>query len=359
MSLVKFTPGSMGSMGLMRPHCQPSTIAIGKIKPLIKMLVAEGVRLSDLLHSTGIPFSELAKYDTTIQLEQYFQLINNAYCLAPDPTFALRLGEQLYINHDGILACRVMSCANASQAMRLLAEYQSLLTHLFYLDFTETADYGVFSAEPAYPLDLCLPFFIEYTFASIYSLGKFCTGSAHIALAYEFSYDCRASDKRYTNFFGAKVAFGCEQNRVIIPKSILKKPFIFENQQTAQLNDKICQDKVRRAHLESSVIEQVKSLLAKSNLAEVSLEIIAERLYMTPRTLRRHLKTDNISYKALLEDERKRAVQKALTQNMPLKKITQQLGYKDTSSFSRAFKQWFGMPPHLYKEMPPQPDELP
>lgn len=313
------------------------------------MLAIDGVSLKALLEGTGIALTDLTLFDLTINYDQYLHLIDNACCLAPDPSFALQLGEQLYINHDGILACRVMSCANAYQAMKLLTEYQSLLTHLFKLDFRIIGGDGVFTASSEYPLLNSLPFFIEYTFASVYSLGKFCTGLTSFELAYEFSYTRQMPSKRYANFFGKNIQFDCKTNRVVIPKAVLEAPFIFENKQAAKLNDLLCQDRVRQFDQEIALITQVKMLIRKSNLSEVSLENIAESLCMSPRTLRRHLRVHNISYKDLLEAERKTTVQKALNQNVPLKQVAEQLGYRDASSFSRAFKQWFGISPNLYK----------
>lgn len=327
------------------------SVSIGKVKPLIKLLATEGVKPELLLANTDIQLSQLALFNVKISYAQYFKLIENACTYAPDPSFALRLGEQLYINHDGLLACRVMSCRNAAQAMRLLTEYQSLLTQLFSLDFEEKTEYAIFTATPLWSFDACLPYFIEYTYASIYSLGKFCTGSSTFPLSYEFTYDAGKNKAQYEAFFGKRVRFNCDLNRVIIPKNTLNMPFIFEDQTTARFNDKICQDKIRLVHQNTPIIEQVKLLIQKSQFTQISLQTIAEKLCMSPRTLRRHLSSENISYSDLLEEERKKRVQKALHQNIPMKHIAEQLGYSDASSFSRAFKQWFGIPPHSYKEL--------
>ncbi|MCP5206197.1 MAG: AraC family transcriptional regulator ligand-binding domain-containing protein [Hahellaceae bacterium] len=351
MSLVRFTPSRFTASNTSDyANTRPLGISIRKIKPLIKILAADGASLTELLAGTGLELNDLAMFDMPIHYEQYFRLIENACAIAPDPTFALRLGEQFYINHDGILACRVMSCANAAQAMRLLTDYQSLLTQLFTLSFEVCDSHAIFTVEPNYELGNSLPFFIEYTFASVYSLGKFCTNSSHIEMFYEFTYAATPACKQYAQFFGTHLLFGCPKNRVIIPKSVLAKPFIFENQKTATLHDLKCQDKIRQFSSDNQLIEQVKSLISASNLAEISLAMIADALCMSARTLRRHLKAQNISYKTLLEAERKNVVQKALNQNTPLKIVAEQLGYKDASSFSRAFKQWFGVPPHLFKE---------
>ena len=352
MSLVKLKPRSANTIRRNdKTKGEQLTISIGKVKPIIKMLAAEGVPLDKLLENTGISLSDLSLFDLSIDYQQYLQLIDNAYILTPDPAFALRLGEQFYVNHDGLLACRIMSSENALQAMNLLKDYQSLLTLLFEFKFEVLDDYAVFTVQPAYQLQDSLPFFIEYTYAAIFSIGKFCIGITHMELSYEFTYEPALSAERYINFFGEQVHFGCEQNRVLVPLDILQKPFIFADKHTAKLNDEICQNKVTSIEHDLDIEQRVKTLIQKNQFVNISLESLAEQLCMSPRTLSRQLKSHNVSYKALLEEARKKSViQKMREHDLPLEKIAVQLGYQDASSFSRAFKKWFGVAPNKFKK---------
>jgi len=352
MSLVKLKPRITSSNKRSdRAQGEQLTISIGKVKPIIKMLAAEGVPLDKLLEGTGISLSDLTLFDLSVDYQQYLHLIDNAYALAPDPAFALRLGEQFYINHDGLLACRVMSSENARQAMYLLKDYQSLLTLLFKFSFEVFDDHAVFTVKPAYQLNDSLPFFFDYTFAEIYSIGKFCIGIKHMELAYEFTYQPGSQKERYTEFFGEQVHFGCQKNRVLVPMEILQAPFIFADKHTARINDEICQDKVIRLEHDLDIKQRVKTLIQKNEQFNISLESLAEQLCMSPRTLSRQLKSYNISYKTILEEERKKsAIQKMREHDIPIEKIAEQLGYQDASSFSRAFKKWFGVAPNKFKE---------
>jgi len=353
MSLVKLKPSAASLITRnVNSKYEQLTISIGKVKPLIKLLAAEGVALQELLEGTDISLRDLTLFDLSIDYEQYLKLIDNAYLLAPDPCFGLSLGEQFYVNHDGLLACRIMSSDNAMQAMYLLKDYQSLLTLLFQLNFEVFEDQAVFTVHPAYRLNNSLPFFIEYTFAAIYSIGKFCLGSQKMELTYEFSYEHPTSAKRYTDFFGGEVRFSCKENRVLVPLDVLNKPFVFADKQTAMINDEICQDKVCSIENEVDIKQRVKMLIRKNKSFKITLETLADQLCMSPRTLSRHLKARNISYKAILEEERKkRAIQQIQDHNIPLDQLAEQLGYQDASSFSRAFKKWVGLAPNQFKDL--------
>jgi AraC-like DNA-binding protein len=71
---------------------------------------------------------------------------------------------------------------------------------------------------------------------------------------------------------------------------------------------------------------------------------------MSPRTLRRHLQSHETSYKELLEEERKRvALAHIRKQDISIETLAESLGYSDASSFSRAFKRWYGLSPKNFK----------
>lgn len=56
------------------------------------------------------------------------------------------------------------------------------------------------------------------------------------------------------------------------------------------------------------------------------------------------------THKTLLEEQRKKTTLETIRKHdIPLEKLAEQLGYQDASSFSRAFKRWFGVAPNRFK----------
>ncbi|WP_156499332.1 AraC family transcriptional regulator ligand-binding domain-containing protein, partial [Oleiphilus sp. HI0061] len=110
-------------------------IPIARVKPLVKILMMNKVDLRSLLKDTGLQFQDLSETDQTINFLQYKQLIINARRLLPHHPFALYLGEQSFLHHDGVLAARIMSSENVQQAMELLTKYQPLFTQILGFKF--------------------------------------------------------------------------------------------------------------------------------------------------------------------------------------------------------------------------------
>jgi len=349
MALIKYSQ----SQNQADSKAEEVYISISRIKPLIKILIMDQVDLRVLLAGTGIDMLDFTRSDKTISFKQYQKLVVNACRLSTDAAFALRLGEQSFLHHDGLLAGRIMSSENVEQSMELLTRYQPLFTQILLFDFKVNHLGGVLTLEPHFELGEALPYFMEYTFSVIYSLGRFFLGGAHLdrtSVELHLTYPAPESREAFDEFFSIPVLFDQPANRIVFSKRLLSLPLIFSNKDTAQQKDKICQARVTEIAPENTILDRVKFMIHKQIFSELSLDQLADQLCISPRTLRRHLQANNTSYKALLENERKRV---SLTQikkpEVSIESLAEKLGYSDASSFSRAFKRWYGVSPKHYK----------
>jgi len=331
-------------------------IPILRIKPLIKILVMNKVNLNSLLANTSINLQDFTATDKTISFEQYQQLVINARNLSADSIFALRLGEQSFLHHDGLLAARIMSSENVGQAMELLTRYQPLFTQILFIDFelNENGD-GVLTLEPHFDLGESLPYFIEYTCSVIYSLGRFFLGGIDLGdngidAKIRLSYPEPESREEFDQFFSIPIEFNQTMNQMILSKKLLSQSLIFSNKDSAQYNDQICQARVTEISPDNTILDRVRFMIHRQIFSELSLDLLASQLCISPRTLRRQLQDNNTSYKTLLENERKRvALSQIKKPETSIEELAEKLGYSDASSFSRAFKRWYGVSPKHYK----------
>jgi len=330
-------------------------IPISRIKPLMKILLMNKVDLNSLLADTSIKLQDFTETDKTITFKQYQQLILNARRLSIDPAFALRLGEQSFLHHDGLLAGRIMSSESVEQAMELLTRYQPLFTQILLFNFDVNEQGGILTLEPHFDLGETLPYFMEYTCSVIYSLGRFFLGgidlnSEQTGVTIKLAYPEPESREAFDEFFSIPVFFDQTENQIILSKSLLSQPLIFSNKDSAQQRDRICQAKVIEICPENTILDRVRFMIHRQIFSGLSLDQLAEQLCISPRTLRRQLHQHNTSYKALLEDERKRiALSQIKKPEVSVEDLAEKLGYSDASSFSRAFKRWYGVSPKHYK----------
>ena len=81
-----------------------------------------------------------------------------------------------------------------------------------------------------------------------------------------------------------------------------------------------------------------------------SVEEVARLLCLSSRTLQRTLSEAGDSYSDMVARCRCIAACESLEQTQkPIKDIAKKLGYRDASSFSRAFRRWTGTMPRAYR----------
>ena len=84
-----------------------------------------------------------------------------------------------------------------------------------------------------------------------------------------------------------------------------------------------------------------------------TLRATARDLQISPRTLQRRLDDRGLSFTVLLaRAEAQRACHLLRNQTLHISEISRALGYRDPSSFSRAFRHWTGVSPREYRSSP-------
>ncbi len=348
-------PVAIGSNLIAQKHLhtteQPQLVPMDSLKPLVKLMVAQGVQPQALFAQTQIETQTFVDQSRSIRTDDFLQIILNSRKLSASDDYALKLGEQFFIHYDGALAQRIMCCDHAHQAMEVLVQYQPLFTQVLALDFNVVDDVGFFSLQPRVSLGATLDHFVEYAFSALYWLGRFCTGQNTLDIRFEFTQSEHPKREKFEAFFGNTVTFGCKHNRAILSAKTLSLPCVFRHQQFAQKHEQVCLKYLAHIQQESDLLKQVKLTLRHQPLDTLSLEGVAQQLHMSPRSLRRHLQQQASSFSELLEEERKRKARTQLIEsNLSLDRVSEQLGYHSAASFSRAFKRWFGISPAQFRQ---------
>src|SRR5690606_9888692 len=99
------------------------------------------------------------------------------------------------------------------------------------------------------------------------------------------------------------------------------------------------------------VLRQVRVALTAGSEGYPSPAQLAEMLHMTPRTFRRRLQEQGLSYQQLLEEARQRDSRTLLARDdLEIRRIAELLGYADPANFTRAFRNWTGMSPRSWRK---------
>jgi AraC-like DNA-binding protein len=98
------------------------------------------------------------------------------------------------------------------------------------------------------------------------------------------------------------------------------------------------------------MVIRVRDLLRAALPATLSLDAIADRLHLSPRTVHRRLEEEGSSFRAIKDALRRDLALARLTKTKEsIAQIAADLGYADPSAFYRAFVDWTGMAPVHYR----------
>ena len=98
------------------------------------------------------------------------------------------------------------------------------------------------------------------------------------------------------------------------------------------------------------MVIRVRDLLRAALPVTLSLDDIADRLHLSPRTIHRRLEEEGSSFRGIKDALRRDMALARLTKTKDsIAQVAADLGYADTSAFYRAFVEWTGMAPAHYR----------
>ncbi|WP_353505586.1 AraC family transcriptional regulator [Agrobacterium sp. FDAARGOS_525] len=104
---------------------------------------------------------------------------------------------------------------------------------------------------------------------------------------------------------------------------------------------------------QNTISEQVKIVLKRSLASgQPGLNDVARQLGLSERTLQRRITDEGSTFRGLVSDARRDLGRHLLADpSTDIEEVACLLGYQDTTSFYRAFREWEGMPPNRWREM--------
>ncbi|MFP7477490.1 helix-turn-helix domain-containing protein [Terribacillus saccharophilus] len=190
------------------------------------------------------------------------------------------------------------------------------------------------------------PVLIGTLLVFLLELGRRGTGLPIKATSVELSHSMHQLQE-LENYFACPIKVNAVSNRLILNRGDLDRPFISYNHELLEILTPVLNQRLERHRNNYSIKEIVKWILKRSLTKEIlDLQDIASELGMSGRTLQRRLTEEQTSFKALLMEVRHEQAREYLANSsLDLKEVAFLLGYKDQSSFYRAFRFWEGDTP--------------
>lgn len=150
---------------------------------------------------------------------------------------------------------------------------------------------------------------------------------------------------------GAPLTYGATGYGLAFDAAWLAHKLPSANPTSAAMCDEMCAQLLERRRVRAGTATLVRQVMASTPQDErLNISRLADLTSTSQRTLRRRLRGEGTSFRALLASaQSNEAAQLLGDRSLSISAIAERLGYADLSSFSQAFKRWHGVSPSLYR----------
>jgi|GEM_PF-4734555 len=318
--------------------------------PVIDILAPAPQQLAALLDGTGITVADLQLPDTLISRTQELAFFRNVVAQCGRPGLAIEVGAQISPWKMGAPGYAEMACRTAREAIELLKRYRCLTMPYMRWDTLVIGDEVVHRITDTDHLGELRPFISEMALAMLRNQSVALMGEGCQPTAVSFSYAAPDDIDCYTHYFGVEPSFNQRTTELRLPLAYLDCEREGYDAMVKSSMEQLCQTMASRLQREPDIVQEVTSILRSANEGMPSLEQIAPRVGLSPRTLRRRLQEKNTNFRILLDGvRRQRALEDLRRRELTIQAISERCGFSELHSFYNAFKRWTGTSPAQYR----------
>jgi AraC-like DNA-binding protein len=282
------------------------------------------------------------------------RILTNLVNALGDPTrLGFDAGQEFQFTVFGVWGLGVVSSATCRDAIAFALRFLSL-THAFTaITFDEQSGHGVLSfEEPDLPEGVRAFVVARDMMAAALLLRDAVGQDLAVARVAAKASPKEAAGAQLPFPFGAAIETGASANQIVLPRRVLDQSLPRANPVTAAMCEVMCRQRLDQQirGLQTGALS-LRYRNTEADRAPTSIGAFARLANVSERTLKRRLKAEGTSFRALSADSRRAMAETLLSDDrLSTADIAEKLGFSDLSSFSQAFKRWVGVAPSVYRK---------
>jgi AraC-like DNA-binding protein len=268
-----------------------------------------------------------------------------------DPCIGLHAGEHVHAHAVNLLGYLLMSSATLGAGLRRIDRYQHILTGEPWVALQQSGTsvrlrVGAERGDPVFRA-----IHAEYVATLLIHALEWVSEArvAPVEVRFEHAAACDRAD--YQRALRCPAEFGAGRSELVFDARTLDRPSLHADRSVAKVHEELGEMLLaREGHPE--VTRRVRQALAEQLESEArDVASVARRLGMSARSLQRRLAEEKTSFRALLDDVRRRVAHHHLERRAtPIEAIAYLTGFSEASAFTRAVRRWFGRTPAQIRE---------
>lgn len=330
------------------------TVSAGVAAGLMAYAVQRGAGRAALFARAGLRAADLEDFDARLPFETYVALMRAAQDLSGDPALALHFGEAVNLAEMSIVGLIMNASPTMGDAFAQMQRLSRLTIETAGLSngprFMLSARNGQLWMVDTRADPNVFPELSEGAFARLVCGPRRFLPAPHV-LEVQFTHPAPPWRAEYDRIFQCPVTFSSDWNAMRLDPRIATWPVALQPRYVFGVLTRRADDLLKELEDQKTIRGRVEAvLLPLLHTGEVGAEIVARALGFSRQTLFRKLKTEEVTYKQVLDALRERMALRYLNgAKASVNEIAYLVGFSEPAAFSRAFKRWTGKSPREFQ----------
>ena len=325
------------------------TVSAWGVAVVLDGLARLGYDADALASAAGVRLADLQNPDAVLPCTVYGEILERAQKKRFTPNIGLRVGACMPIGSYSLLDYLILTSPDVEAGLHQLARYFALVSNPLRVEFSQAGGEETGAMRVAF-VGSALPFTAEMTIALMVLHFKRETEGRFAAAGAWFTHqpdDLRECER----VLGCRVEARARWNGVVVPAASRHLPLRRRDAVLRSVLERQADEIIARLPRDQSAVTDVRRAFeSRMGRGATGIQDVARSLAMSPRTLQRRLAHEGSSYQDVLEQWRKEAAQRHLSESkLAVCEVAFLLDYSEPAPFHRAFKRWFGMTPHAFR----------
>ncbi|GAB3097868.1 AraC family transcriptional regulator [Aestuariicella hydrocarbonica] len=320
----------------------------GSLIPFLKTASDFGLCPTSLLSHVGLQTSDVTQRHVRIPVEQSNRLLERCIELTDEPWFGLEAAQKVEMGSYDINGYIYANCSCPLEAINITSQFYGILSDRQVLYSSEDKKYLISRWELSPQIDTVSRNVADHLLACharyARDILRLPSRFAFASFRHSAPKDSRIMDL-YEETFECPLLFDQQHYSIGMDREMARDT-LFPQADPALRDILISHAETRLREIRSTppFTFKVKSLIRKLLEQMVpTREDVAKHLYMGGRTLQRHLLNEGYSFKEVFNEVRQEmAIYYMKDLSLSIDDIAERLGFSETRSFHRSFKQWTG-----------------
>jgi AraC-like DNA-binding protein len=315
----------------------------------------EGVEVDPLLRKAGLSRQQIDDPRSRLSVKAQIQFLELAARALGDDRFGFHLAQKFDLRMAGLLHYVLASSDTLDDALQRAARYSAIVNEGITLNFFEGKGIGL-GLEYAGVARHTDCHQIEFAMVTLMRICRQLTNRHLPASRVNFTHQRKKSIAQFRTFFGSDVTFGATVDELAFSSSIVGMPIVGADPYLNDLLVEYCEEAIStRASKPSSFgsnVENAVAHLLPHGRARAST--VARKLGVSRRTLARRLASEKLTFASVVQRLKSDLAKRHLAdESLSISEIAWLLGYQDVSAFTHAFKRWTGKAPRATRQLSP------